>query len=103
MGTPIELTSFSESCVITKRKKIKKKHKEATNGSNSFISQFDDLFEDSQNNIFDKMLSVINTLEAFGCLKALNKSNSDPELQEYKITVAGENIGYYILIILFGC
>ena len=91
--TPIELTSFSESCVITKRKKIKKKLKEATNGSNSFISQFDDLFEDSQNNVFDKMLSVINTLEAFGCLKALNKSNSDPELQEYKITVAGENIG----------
>ena len=89
--TPLELTKFAKSAVTMNRKRRKGKNTTKNIGidDSSLISVLNAVEENDES--LDDLMALINTLEAYGCIVSSDESDSD--VQSYRITTAGENIG----------
>eukprot|EP00559_Dactyliosolen_fragilissimus_P008276 CAMPEP_0184859424 /NCGR_PEP_ID=MMETSP0580-20130426/4425_1 /TAXON_ID=1118495 /ORGANISM="Dactyliosolen fragilissimus" /LENGTH=1354 /DNA_ID=CAMNT_0027356049 /DNA_START=127 /DNA_END=4188 /DNA_ORIENTATION=+ len=92
--TPTELTEFARSAVKKNRQKRKQNQTSKEIGVDD-VSLLDQLngMNSYEDNSFDEMLALIRVLQSFGCLRPITQIQNESDAAEFKITVAGENVG----------
>lgn len=90
--TPDELTRFAKAFVTAKRQRRRMKNKKDGFGidNESLVKHLNDATAVDSDDSWNDTRSLINVLQSYGCLLP---SGDDPEIEEYAISIAGENVG----------
>jgi len=91
-ATPDELTRFAKAFVTAKRQRRRLKNAKDDIGIDnaSLVAHLNDATMVDGDDSWKDMRSLINVLQSYGCLLP---AGDDPEIEEYAISIAGENVG----------